>query len=95
MALTEQQNIPEKPVKSEPWTFRKLFSSSGADSLVKTFSSPLEVMFGYMVIIIGIAILFGQSVPTLFYGLSFCLLAVVIYERLGRPVEVAPKKSKK
>ena len=101
MALTADQNIPEKkPAASEPWTFKRLFPFKGAAlNLTQTFRNPLEVLLGYVVFVIGIAVLFHQPVPSLFYGLCGLLFGAVYYERLLRPIpppEVKePKKEKK
>jgi hypothetical protein len=92
MALTSQQNIPKQPEVKEPWTFRRLFPLSSIGAISKMFVSPLEALLGYVVFIVGIAILAGRDVPVLFYGLSACLLGAVVYERLTRPVETKSKK---
>jgi hypothetical protein len=97
MALTNQQDIPNKPTVSEPWTFKKLLSFNAAvTNLSKVFVNPLEVLLGFVVLVIGLAILFGRTVPVLFYGLALGFLFETTYERLFKPVPLKEeKKSKK
>jgi len=92
MAITSEQNIPTRKEPTEPWTFRRLFPLKTVDTLTKMFVSPLEILLGYIVLILGIATLAGRTVPVLFYVLSVCLLASVLYERISRPVQIKSKK---
>ena len=94
MAIASEQNIPNKPTKSEPWTLKRLFPLSTINSISKVFASPLEVLLGFVIFVMGVAILFWQLVPVLFYFLAACLLASVVYERMNRPPEVKTKKEK-
>ena len=82
MALTSHQDIPEKPKVAEPWTFRRLFPFSGvATSLTKVFASPLDVLLGYLVFIIGIAELTGRDTSWFLWVLTVLILVSSILER--------------
>jgi len=94
MGLAANQEIPNKPVPQEPWTFRRLFPFGGAIStLSKVFTSPLEILLGFAILILGLVALFGRPTPILFYILTFILLLCVIFERVGKP-KIQPLKEK-
>ncbi len=82
MALTSHQDIPEKPKVNEPWTFRRLFPLAGvASSLTKSFTSPLDVLLGYLVFVLGLAELLGREVSWFLWVFSILILAANIFER--------------
>jgi len=101
MALTSQQDIPEKPKPSEPWTFRRLFPLSGAvTTLAKVFVNPFDVMLGYLILLIGIAELINRDVSPYFYILTGLIILVDVFERhacdlitpLDKSIKKEPKK---
>lgn len=82
MALTSHQDIPAKPKANEPWTFRRLFPFAGAaTSLTKVFTSPLDVLLGYLVFIIGLAELMGRDVSWFMWVFIILILAADVFER--------------
>ena len=82
MALTEQQDIPKKPVVAEPWTFKRLFPFSGAVSAItKVFVNPFDVLLGFIILVIGLVELFGRHVSWGFYILAILILAAALFER--------------
>lgn len=82
MALTSQQDIPDKPKTSEPWTIRRLFPFQNAVSaLTKTFSSPFDALLGFLVLTLGIAELLGKRVSWTFYGFAVLILIANMFER--------------
>lgn len=84
MALTEKQDIPNKPEVREPWTFKRLFPFSGAvSSIAKAFGNPFDVLLGYLVFIIGIAELIGRRVSWFFLALTVLILVADVFERHG------------
>ena len=100
MAITSEQNIPNKPVVSEPWTFRKLLSGTAVVStLAKVFVNPLDVLFAFCVVVMAVLEFVGREASTFFLLLTFWLFAAVIFERnkelfFGTKVE-EPKENKK
>jgi hypothetical protein len=97
MALTAQQNIPEKPIVSEPWTFRRLFPFAGAvTTLSKVFINPFDVLLGYLVFILGAAELLGRHVSWFFWVFAILILAADIFERhTGIPSDTKPEEKPK
>lgn len=82
MALTNQQDIPEKPRASEPWTFRRLFPFKGAISVfTKTFTNPFDMLLGYLVVILSIAEVFGRRVSWFIWILTFLIFIADLAER--------------
>ena len=82
MALTNQQDIPNKPEVREPWTFKRLFPFSGAvTSFAKVFVNPFDVLLGYLVFVLGIAELLGRHTSWFFWALTVLILIADIIER--------------
>jgi len=92
MTLTSQQNIPEKPKASEPWTLKRLFPFSAMlTPLAKTFVNPLDVLLGYLVLIVGLAELLGRNISWFFWVFIILILTADIYERhFVSPAETKP-----
>lgn len=86
MALTSEQNIPDKPKeKPEPWTFRRLFPFMGAvTNLAKIFVNPFDVLLGYLVVILSIAELLGRSISWPMWILTGLIFLAAIVERYGK-----------
>lgn len=83
MVLTSEQEIKNKPEVKEPWTFKRLFPFGGAVSAItKIFVNPLDVLFGFAVLIIGIIELLGKQVSWGFYILAILILTASFVERL-------------
>ena len=104
MAITSEQNIPNKPVVSEPWTFKRLLSSPTqvVATLAKVFVNPFEVLFAFALVVMAVLELLGREASTFFLILTFWLLGAVLFERnkeLFFPPEIVnvekPKKDKK
>lgn len=103
MGRAVDQNIPVKPVVSEPWTFRKLFSSptNVVTTLAKVFVNPFDVLFAFALIVMAVLELFGREASTLFILLTFWLFAAALFERNKGLIfeekveEPKPKKDKK
>ena len=82
MALTAQQNIPEKPKISEPWTFRRLFPFAAmASTLSKVFINPFDILLGFIILVIGLVELMGKDVSWGFYILAVLILLAALFER--------------
>lgn len=83
MALTSQQEFPEKPVeKAEGWTFRKMFPAKAMASLLsKLFVSPYEILLGVVIFIICVTELVGRNASWGIYILAVFLLGASIFER--------------
>ncbi|KKT20016.1 MAG: hypothetical protein UW07_C0044G0014 [Candidatus Nomurabacteria bacterium GW2011_GWF2_43_8] len=82
MALTAQQDIPNKPEVKEPWTFRRLFPFAGAVSAItKVFVNPLDILLGFIILVIGLVELFGRHVSWGFYILAILILVSALFER--------------
>lgn len=95
MALASEQNIPKRPEPTEPWTFKRLFDFGGISTVSKVFTNPLEVLLGWVVFVVGLAVLIGRPAPVVFYILSLCILASVVYERSRKGAEPVSKPKKK
>lgn len=79
MGLTDKQELPNKPIVKEPWTFKRLFPFGGtASAIAKTFTSPIEVIFGFMVLVTGIAEVIGQRPSWMWYVLTLLVLTVLV-----------------
>ena len=82
MALTEYQDIPKKPEVKEPWTIKRLLPfASVTSSIAKVFASPLDILLGYLVFILGIAELIGRNVSWFIWVFTVLILAADIFER--------------
>ena len=94
MALTSQQDIPNKPIAQEPWTFKRLFPFAGAvTTLTKVFINPFDVLLGYLVLILGIAELLGRHISWFFWAFTTLILLSDLLERyLGIPSDTKPKE---
>lgn len=93
MALTSEQNIPEKPKeKDQPWTFRRLFPFAAMTSaFAKTFITPFEVLLGFNLLIIGVVELVGRHVSWGFYLIAILLLGAAIFERHADLIKPKPE----
>ncbi len=94
MGLAEKHDIPTKPVAAEPWTFKRLFPFSGAvTNIAKVFVNPLDVLLGYLVIMLGIAELIGRHVSWQFWVLTLLILGATVFQRYtGIPSAKEEKK---
>ena len=96
MALTEQQDILQKPVVKEPWTMRRLFPFLGtASAFAKVFANPFDMMLGFLVLVFGLTELLGREVSWMFLAFSVLVLAANIYERRKSPEPVGKPEVKK
>lgn len=78
------QQIPDKE-STEPskWSKRSLFPVAAAvQTITKLFTTPVEILLGFSVLIIGITTLLGHWVPWGFYVLTLGLLLASICERI-------------
>ena len=95
MALTEQQDIPEKPKVNEPWSFKRLLSFGTITTLAKVFINPFDVLLGYLVFILGIAELLGRSVSSFVWTFAVLVLTADLIERhIHFLLEKEPKEKK-
>lgn len=79
MGMANNQELPIKAVAKEPWTFRRLLPFSGAVSAItKTFTSPIEVIFGFMIAVTGISELIGNRPSWTWYVLVLLVLIVLV-----------------
>ena len=81
MAITNQQDIPERPVVSEPWTFKRLLPLNLVSALSKTFVNSFDVLLGFIVFVFGVAIIFRSPIPTGMWVISILILGADILER--------------
>jgi len=81
MGLTLQQDISNKPEVREPWSFRRLLSFGAATTLAKVFGNPLDVLLGFIILVIGLVELFGRHVSWGFYTLAILILVSALFER--------------
>ncbi len=95
MALTNEQDIPEKPKVKEPWTKRRLFPfAGGISSLTKIFVNPFDVMLGYLVFILGAVELFGRHVSWAFWLFTILILFISFIEKYRKEVVDSNEKIK-
>ena len=81
MALTADQDIPNKPEVRESWSFRRLLSFGAANTLVKVFGNPFDVLLGFVVFILGIAELLGRQISWGFWVFAILILLADLLER--------------
>lgn len=82
MALTSEQNIPEKPKEqSQPWTFRRLFPLTTIATLSKAFVRPLDILLGLLILFFGIATLFGRAISWGFWVFAILVLFTNIADK--------------
>jgi hypothetical protein len=82
MGVASQQDIPNRPEVSEPWTIKRLFPFSGTvTTIAKVFVNPLDVFLAYLVFVLGIAELLGREVSLFMWLLTILILAADIFER--------------
>ncbi len=91
--LTSQQDIPERPKVQESWTFRRLLPPSVVNALSKTIVNVFDALLIFMILIAGIAELFGHSPSWFFWGFATLVLAADFEDRHKSLVET-PKKDK-
>mgnify|MGYP001607587443 CR=1 FL=1 len=93
MALTEKQDIPEKPKETqEPWSFRRLFPfKATVSSLTKSFTTPFSILLVFQILIIGVSELIGKQVSSRMYILATFILIADMVERL----KILPLKEEK
>lgn len=93
MALTEKQDIPQRPVASEPWSRKILLNiQSTAQTLARVFTA-LEVVLLFMVTISGVGELFGRHLSWGWYVLTGLVLCADVWFR--DKVERYPTETKK
>lgn len=83
MALTSQQEIPEKPKEiQEPWTFQRLFPlKATVSALTKSFTTPFDILLVFQILIIGTSELIGRQVSWMLYLLTALVLVADVVER--------------
>lgn len=81
MALTNQQNIPNKPAPQEPWTIKSLLNSGIQTTLSKAFVNPFDILLGYLILTFGITEILNDTVSLLFWVLTIAILGASIFER--------------
>lgn len=81
MPLTSEQDIPNKPQASEPWTFKRLFSAPAISVISKAFVNPFDIMMGYLVFIAGAAELINKDVSVGFWLLIILTLTAGLIEK--------------
>ena len=82
MALTNQQDIPNKPEVREPWTIRRLFPFAViASTISKAFVNPFDILLGFTIFVIGIGELFNRRASWEFYALAVIVLLVTLFEK--------------
>lgn len=85
MALTEHQDIPNKPVVNAPWTFRRLLGggvTAVSTAFVKVFASPFEWILAFSVIVIAVGELTNANLSLFFYLFAFILLFCLIIKSI-------------
>ena len=95
MALTQDQNIPERPKISEPWTVKRLFSSPVIGTIAKAFVNPFHILLGFAVLIMGIVELSGGDISWTFVGFSALLFVggeIGKYKFVEKEKKDKPKK---
>jgi hypothetical protein len=96
MALTEAQDIPQKPKPSEPWMFKKLLNLAGVSSfLAKSSFNIFDILLGYLVFVVGISELFGRRTSWSLLVLVVIMLTADIYIWLQTQKRQTQKQSKK
>lgn len=96
MGLTANQNIEKKPEEKSEWTFRRLFPLGAISSLSKVFVNPFDVLLGYLVVVLGIAVLAGRHIEWMFWVLTILILFADLISRRTEVVpEVKPSKKTK
>lgn len=82
MGLTSGQDIPEKKIEHEPWSFKRLFPFIGATTaLTKAFTNPFDLLLGYLVFIIGITELIGGQISFDISVITILVLGAAFFER--------------
>lgn len=62
MGLTNNQELPNKPEVKDSWSFRKLLNISQITSAIsKIFVNPVEILSGYMILIVSLAEIVDRS----------------------------------
>lgn len=96
MGIAEKQDIPQRKVAEDGWTFRKLFSSSTVtETLAKVFVNPFEVLLGFLVFIIGVVELLGRHVSWPLWVFTIIILSAGMFERHNSVINVEAKSKKK
>lgn len=89
MGIALNQNIPDKKrPESQPWSVKRLFPLSGmVASITKTFVSPLDILLGYLILIIGLIEVRGKHTSWPMFLLTILILLFDVWERSGFPVK--------
>ena len=96
MGLAQNQEVPNKPEVREPWTIKRLFSFGAVTTLAKVFVNPLDILFGYLVFILGIAELFGRQVSWFIWAFTVMMLIAIVFERhFGTPTNIKKEEKTK
>lgn len=96
MALTNDQDIPEKPKQiPEPWTFQRLFPlKATVSALTKSFTTPFDILLVFQILIIGTSELIGRQVSWMLYLLTALILIADVVERQKKELPLKEKKKK-
>lgn len=99
MGLANEQRIDKKPEEAaSKWTFKKIFSASPITTLTRNFVDPLEVLLGYLILVLGVAVVCDRHIPVMFYVLTVLMLLVLIFDRhfkeqiINSPIKNPKKK---
>lgn len=96
MALTQNQNLPNKPENAQEWTFKKLFGGGAVSAVSKVFTNPFDVLLGYLILVVGVAELIGRHISWYLWVLITLLLFIDLLERRRDTLTHGePKKGKK
>lgn len=90
MGLAHEQDIaPKKEEPKSEWTFRRIFPMKATISaLVKTFTTPFDVLLFFQIFIIGMSELIGNHVSWMMYLLT----ALTMFADVLEHQKVPPQK---
>ena len=94
MGIAIEQDTPLKPQEKSTWSRRALFPAKAvASALGKQFTSPFEILSGFLIVVVSIAELIGRQVSWLFWVLLFFVVSAAFVER-NRPRQETPEIKK-
>lgn len=79
MPITNQQDIPNKPKISEPWTFKQIFSVAGVISTALKQFTVLQLFAAFALAVAAVGELTGRPVSIFWYIILLVILGGIFF----------------
>ena len=96
MGIAQNQAVPDRVTEPSKWTMRPLLSTARrlANTISKIFIDPMDALFAFIVLVMGIGNLFGVRISAWFYVFAMLMLGAIVYRNQTKPININTKENK-